>query len=56
MFGKRDSLHLFDPNDFETVYQADGKYPKRNSVPSFVYYRKNCRPDVYKDNLGVASE
>ena len=25
-------VHIFDPNDFETVFRSDGKYPTREAL------------------------
>ena len=33
-------VHIMEPTDFETVYRAEGKYPRRPSIDFFVKLRK----------------
>lgn len=41
-------LHLFDPNDIETFFRADGKEPHRRSHRALLKYRRE-RPELYND-------
>lgn len=33
-------VHIFDPNDFETVFRSDGKHPKREAFLTLNHYNK----------------
>ena len=33
-------VHVIEPTDFETVYRAEGKYPRRSPLDFFVKFRK----------------
>ncbi|KAJ8299736.1 hypothetical protein KUTeg_023796 [Tegillarca granosa] len=33
-------VHLFDPNDIETVFRADGKYPMREAFHTLAHFNK----------------
>lgn len=33
-------VHIFDPNDFETVFRSDGKYPIREAFLTLAHYNK----------------
>ena len=37
---KRPCVHIMEPTDFETVYRAEGKYPRRPPIDFFVKLRK----------------
>ena len=39
IFGKS-TVHVIDPEDFEKVFRAEGKYPRRPLVDVWVEYRK----------------
>ena len=34
-------VHIMEPEDFETVYRAEGKYPKRTNVDFVVKYNQS---------------
>lgn len=55
-FGRRDLILSFDPKDFEKVYRTEGQWPERKGLDSFIHYRKNVRPDVFKNMGGLVSE
>lgn len=45
VLGKTPVVHVMEPDDFEKVYRAEGKYPKRESLDFVEDYRKrNNRP------------
>lgn len=50
-FGRPDFVFTYDPKDFETIFRNEGIWPRRRSFFAFDYFRRNVRPDVYK-NLG----
>ncbi|XP_058453019.1 probable cytochrome P450 12a4, mitochondrial [Malaya genurostris] len=56
MFGREPILLSFNPNDFEKLFRAEGKWPVRRGLESFVYYRKKVRPDVFKGMGGLLTE
>lgn len=56
MFGRPSVVMAFDPNDIETVYRTEGLYPHRMGLETFQYYRKNYRPDLFKESGGLLTE
>lgn len=56
IFGRPDTLWTFDADNFEKIYRTEGVWPQRIGLTTFVYYRKNVRPDVFKGNGGLISE
>ena len=34
-------IHVFDPDDFETVFRSDGKYPIREAFMTLAHYNKH---------------
>ncbi|XP_023239338.1 cytochrome P450 302a1, mitochondrial-like isoform X2 [Centruroides sculpturatus] len=48
VIGKRIVVHLFDPNDMETLYRNEGRYPSRLSHRALLKYRKE-RPHLYNN-------
>ncbi|XP_058818870.1 cytochrome P450 CYP12A2-like [Topomyia yanbarensis] len=56
LFGRKDILLSFNPDDFEKLFRAEGKWPVRRSMESFVYYRKEVRADVFKGLGGLLTE
>lgn len=47
-------LHLFDPDDIETLFRQDGKYPSRRAHIALLKYRLD-RPDKF-NNGGIIPE
>lgn len=39
-------VHLFDPNDFETVFRSDDKYPVREAFMTLAHYNKKYNADI----------
>ncbi|XP_053692836.1 cytochrome P450 CYP12A2-like [Sabethes cyaneus] len=54
--GRKEVLLTFNPNDFEKLFRAEGPWPIRKALDSFIYYRKKVRPDVFHDMGGLVSE
>lgn len=51
--GKRDMVFLFDPNDFETVFRTEGKYPVRRGLETLEYFRGVYRKDWFEKGAGL---
>ncbi|XP_077291387.1 cytochrome P450 302a1, mitochondrial [Arctopsyche grandis] len=51
LVGKITILHVYDPNDIETVYRHSGKFPERSSHLAMKFYR-NTKREIY-GNGGV---
>lgn len=49
-------LMLTDPNDFEMVFRTEGVWPTRVGIETFDHYRKDLRPDVFKNIGGLLSD
>uniref|UniRef100_A0A336M3C6 CSON009018 protein n=1 Tax=Culicoides sonorensis TaxID=179676 RepID=A0A336M3C6_CULSO len=47
-FGKKDLIFVYDPNDIATVFRKSGKWPIREGMEAFAYFREKIRPDVFK--------
>ncbi|CRK88991.1 CLUMA_CG002512, isoform A [Clunio marinus] len=47
MFGQREILTTFDPNDVEIIHRTEGAQPYRRGLETITYYRKKLRSDVY---------
>lgn len=41
---------------YELIFRTEGIWPIRKSIETFLYYRKNYRPDVFQNLGGLASE
>lgn len=47
---------LLDSEHFETIYRNEGVWPNRLGIQTFDHYRKQIRPDVFKNMGGLISE
>lgn len=56
LLGRADTLITFRPEIFEKVFRTESLYPRRRGLESFIYYRKNVRPEVFGDTGGLLSE
>lgn len=56
LFGRRDILVAYDPNDYEHIYRTEGIWPLRRGNELFSYYRKKVRPELFKNVGGLVSE
>lgn len=56
LFGRPVIVMSFDPNDFERVFRTEGIWPRRRALETFVHYRKEIRPDVFKNMGGLLTE
>ncbi|XP_068083426.1 probable cytochrome P450 301a1, mitochondrial isoform X2 [Anabrus simplex] len=48
-----DSVFVFNPEDAQTVFRNEGKWPIRDAVKSLSYYRTVLRKDVYHGIAGI---
>lgn len=55
-FGHKDIIFTYDPNDFETVFRTEGPWPYRRAFSAFDYFRRNVRPEVYKNIGGLVND
>lgn len=46
VYGNLNIVHLFDPNDMETLFRNEGRYPERRSHRALGKYRKD-RAELY---------
>ncbi|XP_074604953.1 cytochrome P450 302a1, mitochondrial-like [Brevipalpus obovatus] len=46
LYGSNSLVHLFDPNDMETLFRNEGKFPARRSHRALMKYRRD-RPHLY---------
>ncbi|KAJ6639074.1 putative cytochrome P450 12b2, mitochondrial, partial [Pseudolycoriella hygida] len=56
ILGKPDRVFTFNPNDMEIIFRNEGKWPIRQGIDTFDYYRKQVRPDVFKKSSGLVSD
>lgn len=56
MLGRDPMLLTFSPVIFEKVFRTEGQYPRRRGLETFIYYRKNVRPEVFGDTGGLLTE
>lgn len=56
MFGKPPMVFTFDPVLSQQIYRTEGTWPSRRSIETYDYYRKNVRPEVFKDGGGLVSD
>lgn len=56
ILGRKDTVMTFLPDDFEKVFRTEGPWPNRRGLASFVHYRKEVRPEVFKGLGGLVSE
>lgn len=54
--GRADTLITFKATIFEKVFRTESQFPRRRGLESFIYYRKNVRPEVFGDTGGLLSE
>ncbi|XP_035915937.1 cytochrome P450 CYP12A2-like [Anopheles stephensi] len=55
-FGREDIVMTFVPEDFEKVLRSEGQWPRRTGMDSFVYYRKQHRPEYFQGYGGLLAE
>lgn len=56
MLGNKEIVMVLDSDHFETVYRNEGVWPHRLGIATFEHYRKEIRPDVFKNMGGLISE
>ncbi|CRL02886.1 CLUMA_CG015847, isoform A [Clunio marinus] len=54
LFGQRDLIFTLDPNDIETIFRHEGKFPIRRGLDTLEYYREVYRREWFgKGNTGL---
>ncbi|XP_053692438.1 probable cytochrome P450 12a5, mitochondrial [Sabethes cyaneus] len=56
LFGRKDILLSFSPDDFEKIFRSEGQWPFRPTLDSFLYYRKEVRPVVFMGMGGLTMD
>lgn len=56
VFGKRDLLLTFNPEDYETVFRNEGVWPMRRGLDLIEYHRKVRRANFFMESGGLVSE
>ncbi|XP_053945324.1 cytochrome P450 CYP12A2-like [Anastrepha ludens] len=56
IFGKRDVLFTFQPNDYQTVFRTEGPQPIRMGLDIVQYHRQVHRPEIFKHAAGLVAE
>ncbi|GAB0092981.1 Cytochrome P450 [Sergentomyia squamirostris] len=54
-FGKRDTVVVHDPQDFETLYRTSGNFPVRRGLYVLTYYRQHYSK-LHVNSLGLGHE
>ncbi|CAG9837181.1 unnamed protein product [Diabrotica balteata] len=54
IWGRRDKIFLYDPDDMEYILRNSGPFPSRFIMDAMFYYRSKLRKDFFKGNLGIA--
>uniref|UniRef100_A0A1S4JS48 Uncharacterized protein n=1 Tax=Culex quinquefasciatus TaxID=7176 RepID=A0A1S4JS48_CULQU len=55
-FGRKDMVMTFQPDDFKKLFRTEGQWPNGITLDTFVHYRKNVRPEVFKGMGGLVNE
>ncbi|XP_055847822.1 cytochrome P450 CYP12A2-like [Episyrphus balteatus] len=53
VFGKKDILLSFNPDDFRAAIRSEGIWPKRRLLETLTYHRKVHRKDEFDDGVGL---
>lgn len=56
MLGNPEIVVVFDSANIEKVFRNEGIWPYRIGIKTFDHYRKDIRPDVFKNLGGLLSE
>ncbi|XP_055847816.1 cytochrome P450 CYP12A2-like [Episyrphus balteatus] len=56
LFGKRNVVCSFDPEDYQKVFRTEGIWPVRRGLDIVHYYRKILRPHIFKHAAGLVAE
>lgn len=56
MLGNKEVVAINNASDFEILFRNEGVWPNRRGISTFDHYRKNIRPDIFKDMGGLISE
>lgn len=53
LFGQRDMIFTFDPNDVEKVFRHEGKFPIRRGLDTLDYFRGTYRKEWFEKGAGL---
>lgn len=56
MFGKKDILMTFHPDDFATIFRTEGAWPSREGLETLAYHRKVRSAKIFGNIGGLATE
>jgi cytochrome P450 family 12 len=56
VFGRRDIVMTFDPDDVAKVFRTEGLWPTRRGSDVFTYYRHHVNKKIFKDGGGLLGE
>lgn len=51
ILGQKDMIFTFHPNDIETIFRTEGKYPARKGLDTLEYFRGVHRKDWFEKVL-----
>lgn len=53
LFKQRDMIFTFDPNDVETIFRNEGKFPMRRGLDTLEYFRGTMKKDWFEKGTGL---
>lgn len=53
IFGQKNMIFTFDPNDIETVFRTEGKHPTRTGLDTLEYFRGVHRKEWFAKGTGL---
>lgn len=56
LLGNKEILLITDPQDIETVFRNEGIWPFRRGIATFEHYRRDVRPEIFKNVGGLLNE
>lgn len=56
MFGKKDILMTFHPDDFATIFRTEGAWPVREGLETLTYHRKVRSAEFFGNIGGLVTE
>ncbi|KAL1397372.1 hypothetical protein pipiens_009815 [Culex pipiens pipiens] len=55
-FGRKDTVVSYSPDDYQKLFRSEGPWPNRRGLDTFMHYRNEVRPDVFKGMGGLVNE
>lgn len=56
LFGQEDRLLAYKSSIFEKLYRTESQFPSRRGLETFIYYRRNVRPEIFGEMGGLSIE